>query len=163
MKCMTCDAEALPDSDSCSACEHKEFSKIGGLLWFPAFGLVAGLIMYVISITNTANVIGLIRQNAPQLTSLIIYELVAQIVLALLTLYTVILFFKRSKKTRLFYIGLLLLILAYRISDTLLAANYFGLHSHESSLSQITPAMIGALIWIPYFLKSVRVKRTFVK
>lgn len=163
MKCMTCEAEALPDSDSCSACEHKEFSKIGGLLWVPAFGLVAGLIMYVISITNTANVISLIRQNAPQLTSLIIYELIAQIVLALLTLYTVFLFFSRRKKTPLVYIGLLLLILAYRISDTFLASEYFGLRSQASNLSQIIPAIIGALIWVPYFLKSVRVKRTFVK
>lgn len=163
MKCMTCDNEVLSDSDSCSACEQKEFSKIGGILWFPAFGLVAGFIMYVISITNTASVIDIIRQNAPQLTLLIIYELVSQIVLALLTLYTGFLFFSRRKKTPVVYISLLLLILAYRISDTFLASGYFGLHPQGSSLSQIFPAITGALIWVPYFLKSVRVKRTFVK
>lgn len=163
MKCMTCESEALSDSDSCKDCERKELSKIGGILWIPAFGLVAGLIMYVISITNTASVINIIRQNAPQLTTLIVFELVAQILLALLTLYTVFLFFGRRKKLPLMYITLLLFILAYRVGDTLLASEFYGIHSQQSALSQITPAIIGAIIWIPYFIRSIRVKRTFIK
>ena len=163
MKCITCDNEALADADNCSRCEGKEFSKIGGLLWLPAFGLVAGLIMYLVSITNIINVLGPLRQNAPQLMPLIIFELVGQIILAVLGAWTLYAFFRRLKRTIASYIALLLLIAVYRIVDTWLAIEHFGIGPHLTNYGQIMPAIVGALIWVPYFMKSVRVKRTFVK
>ncbi|HEY1845241.1 MAG TPA: DUF2569 domain-containing protein [Buttiauxella sp.] len=162
MKCITCENEALTDSDSCGPCERKELSKIGGLLWLPAFGLVAGLIMYLVSITNIVNVLGLIRQNAPQIMPLIIFELVGQIILAMLGAWTIFLFFKRRRRTIPTYITLLLLIAAYRLADTWIAIEHFGIGPHITNYGQIMPAIVGALIWVPYFLRSVRVKRTFV-
>jgi hypothetical protein len=162
MKCITCENEALTDSDSCGSCERKELSKIGGLLWLPAFGLVAGLIMYLVSITNIVNVLGLIRQNAPQIMPLIIFELVGQIILAVLGAWTIFLFFKRRRRTIPTYITLLLLIAAYRLADTWIAIEHFGIGPHITNYGQIMPAIVGALIWVPYFLRSVRVKRTFV-
>ncbi len=163
MKCITCDNEALSDSDSCDACERKAFSKIGGLLWVPAFGLVAGLIMYLFSITNIISVIGPVRQNVPHIMPLIIFELVGQIVLALLAVYTAVLFFKRRRRTVVTYICLLLAIVLYRVTDTCLAIEHFNIGPHITNYGQIMPSVLGALVWVPYFLKSVRVKRTFVR
>jgi hypothetical protein len=163
MKCITCDNDALSDSDSCAACERRELSKIGGLLWIPAFGLVAGMIMYIVSVTNIFSVLGTVRANVPQLMPLFYFELAGQIVLALLGLYTTVLFFTRRRRTIIAYIALLLLIVVYRVADTYIAIEYFGVGANITNYGQIMPSIIGALIWVPYFIKSVRVKRTFVK
>lgn len=163
MKCITCDNEALPDSDNCGECERKSFSKIGGLLWVPGFGLVAGLIMYLVSITNLIKMIEPVRQNVPQIMSLIVFELVGQIVLALLAVYTAVLFFSRRRRTVVAYVCLLLSIVLYRVTDTYIAIEHFNIGPHITNYGQIMPSISGALVWVPYFLRSIRVKRTFVR
>ncbi|WP_435930200.1 DUF2569 domain-containing protein [Dryocola sp. BD613] len=163
MKCITCDNEALSDSDSCGECERKALSKIGGLLWVPAFGLVAGLVMYLVSITNLIQIIAPVRQNVPQIMPLIVFELAGQIVLALLALYTAVLFFSRRRRAVATYVCLLLSIVLYRITDTYIAIEHFNIGPHITNYGQIMPSILGALIWVPYFLRSVRVKRTFVR
>jgi len=51
--CIQCDSEALKGSDYCAVCEEREFKKIRGWLYIPALGLIATIIVNLISINFT--------------------------------------------------------------------------------------------------------------
>ncbi len=51
MECIKCkDLEANKESGLCDACENEELSKINGLLYLPALGLILGVISSTIEL-----------------------------------------------------------------------------------------------------------------
>ncbi|MGO3566201.1 MAG: DUF2569 family protein [Serratia grimesii] len=92
--CIQCDNQALQDSDFCADCENKEFKKIRGWLFVPAFGLLISIIGHIVAITNTLK-IALNHYDVLQvaLKGILFFELFSFIGLFLLSIYTTSLFF----------------------------------------------------------------------
>lgn len=100
----------------------------------------------------------------PLWAPLVVFELIANVVMFSFTLWLLVLFFRESKRVPVLYILWLLLLAAVQVIDQLLVQQmpFLASQLNEDALVDIARALVGAAIWIPYFLKSVRVKNTFV-
>ena len=95
----------------------------------------------------------------------IAFELIANIIMFGVSIVLLILFFMESKRVPKLYIGWLLLNLAVQVIDHLLANQIplVAAQADPSGMTELVRAFVGSAIWVPYFLKSVRVRNTFVK
>lgn len=163
MKCIVCGNEAIKYSDYCKSCEDRELSKIGGWLWLPAIGLVVTLISYLLSINVALKTIfensGLLHGK---LLFLIYFELIAFILLSLMTLFVSSLFIRKKKQLPRYYIALIIVGIAYYSVDLLLIYQVLDIKVTYKEVSTLVRSIFSACIWIPYFVVSVRVKRTFI-
>lgn len=161
--CIQCDNQALQDSDFCTDCENKEFKKIRGWLFVPAFGMLISIIGHIVAITNTLK-IALNHYDVLQvaLKGILFFELFSFIGLFLLSIYTTSLFFRKKRQLPRFYIGLLLANILFLAIDLYLGNRYLDVALNYEESRPLIRNIIGACIWIPYFYVSVRVKRTFV-
>ncbi|CAI1829184.1 DUF2569 domain-containing protein [Serratia proteamaculans] len=161
--CIQCNNQALQDSDFCANCENKEFKKIRGWLFVPAFGLLIGIIANIVALTNTLK-IALNNYDVLQaaLKGILFFELFSFIGLFLLSVYTTSLFFRKKRQLPRSYIGLLLANILFLAIDLYLGNRYLDVALNYEESRSLIRSIIGACIWIPYFCVSVRVKRTFV-
>lgn len=97
--------------------------------------------------------------------TLIIFEVIGNLVLILFTLAALWFFLRKSRHAPLMMIIWLVFNLAFVAADFFLAELIPTLaeQSDPESVKELIRAVIGAAIWIPYFLVSKRVKATFVK
>lgn len=100
-----------------------------------------------------------------RLTSyLLIFEFTYGTILMVLLLVQIYLFFTKHKKFPAFFIGILILFLIFKPIDSFLV-NYLypgqSFFNPEAIVSYLYNS-IYAMIWIPYMLRSKRVKNTFV-
>lgn len=100
----------------------------------------------------------------PLWAPLVVFELTANVVMFSFTLWLLVLFFRESKRVPMLYILWLSLLAAVQVIDQLLVQQmpFLASQLNEDASVDIARALVGAAIWIPYFLKSVRVKNTFV-
>jgi hypothetical protein len=95
--------------------------------------------------------------------------LLAEIIFNLLTvagsLLLLYLFFNRKKAFPGWYIGLMIFSLVGIFVDAVLSGFIFPEEAmfDPDTISELTKSLVGAGIWIPYMLKSVRVKNTFIR
>ncbi len=96
---------------------------------------------------------------------LIIFEIVGNLALITLAGYLLYLFFTKSHRFPRFFIGYVLLQLLVVIGDFFLANLIPAVASENNteSWTEMFRSIIYALIWIPYMLRSKRVKNTFVE
>lgn len=161
--CIECDNPAQPDADYCAQCEAKAFKKIGGWLYLPALGLLATLLINASSAFYTLKVLldnyawfsGAVR-------GVLLTELVLFSGLFLLALYVSSLFIRKKRQLPRFYIGMLLYGLALLCLDLWLGHRYLDVALSYENVVPIGRTLISVCIWIPYFIVSVRVKRTFI-
>lgn len=145
---------------------------IGGWLLVVAFGQVVGLIQLLVLLGQYY----LDPENlkAFEQFPLVMYgELVMNLVLLLLALVTAILFFRKSTYFPRVFIGELVAIPAFAILGTVWVALAFStqlgapfrefLVIEQQDVVPFGLAVVAALIWIPYTLKSRRVKNTFAE
>ncbi|WP_039055551.1 DUF2569 domain-containing protein [Enterobacter sp. Bisph1] len=162
--CINCDNEALNESDYCAACEEREFKKIRGWLFVPAIGLVLSFLGLIVSINTSVRIL---MDHYGELISgqktLLILELVFFVAMLVYSLYVGSLFFRKKRQLPRFYIGFLLLWLAFYALDLLLAHYLLQLSYSYEIVKALIRSAISAAIWIPYFRVSVRVQRTFVR
>jgi hypothetical protein len=92
---------------------------------------------------------------------LLVLEFLANVVMAAAWAYTLYLFCKRSREFPRWFIGASLVTLVIIISDSLGGA-LIGLDFDASDIKSIIQAAVPCMIWIPYMLRSKRVKETFV-
>lgn len=103
-------------------------------------------------------------QTDPGLGGLIQFEAIGNIVLLALSLFLAFLFFSKKKQFPKWFIGITLGTLGFIAIDTLSAPLLTDAlsYSEPAHFKDLVQTAIGAAIWIPYMLKSRRVKNTFV-
>lgn len=162
--CIQCDEQALEGGDYCATCEEKAFKKIGGWLYIPALGLLATLLVNSFSVIVTLR---LLLDSAGLLPgaveSVLYFELFAFAGLFFLALYVSSLFVRKKRQLPKSYIALVIAGILVLGADAWLGYRYLDMPLNYENISPVVRSVIGACIWIPYFLISVRVKRTFVR
>lgn len=97
---------------------------------------------------------------------LIIFEVVANLALFVFTLWLIWLFFNKSKRVPKLIIIWLVLLAAMQTIDLLFANQIPAVAAQPTdpeSIKDLIRPVVSAAIWIPYFLKSKRVKNTFIE
>ena len=142
---------------------------IGGWLLLVALGQVVGPLQLIVSLGHY------LEPESAELFDLyplaMVGEVAINLVLLLLALTTAVLFFARSRYFPRLFIVELVVIPVFAILGTLWIAFAFSyqldapfsefLIVERQDLVQLGLAVVAALIWIPYTLKSRRVKNTF--
>lgn len=163
--CTKCGVEIPQDREFCDKCEEKHFRKIGGFLFLPLIGLIVSAASYLFVMTDafkflTENYAHL-NENAKVFFMLSIAIYIGEFLFAV----TVLSFFLKKKKRlpKLFILFLISVVATMSLNIYLL---YRLIPSAKIGYNELVPVfrnVITALIWIPYFVTSVRVKRTFTR
>lgn len=162
--CLQCDNETLKESDFCAACEAREFKKIRGWLYVPAAGLIFSILGNIVAINfnlrflmDNASLIGDTQR------ALLLFELFAYVAMFGFAVYVSSLFFRKKRQLPRCYIALLLSGVAFVGLDLLLGHIYLDVPYVYAAVQPLIRNLVSACIWVPYFIVSVRVKRTFVR
>ncbi|HEX6591249.1 MAG TPA: DUF2569 domain-containing protein [Moraxellaceae bacterium] len=149
---------------------------IGGWLILPAIGLIA--IPIQIALSFYTDYLPIFRDGGWELLTTpgsehyhplwartIVYEIIGSAAYLLFGLYVAFLFFSKSYKFPAFMIVLLVANIVLAAGSLYLADLIPAIEAGEKMQmsSEITRAVLSALIWIPYFVVSKRVKNTFVR
>jgi hypothetical protein len=97
------------------------------------------------------------------LKALLTFELVCYIALFAYTLFVSSLFFRKKRQLPRHYIAFLLAWVVFYGADLLLAHQLANFPFVYDTVKAVVRNVISAAIWVPYFLVSDRVKRTFVR
>jgi len=101
----------------------------------------------------------------PLWAPLILFEFVGNIVFIIFAIVLLVLFFGKSRLLPRVMLSYLILNLLFVVSDFFLADLIPAVaeRGNFQDLKELARAVIGAVIWVPYFLVSKRVKQTFVR
>ena len=162
--CIQCENEALKGSDFCADCEAREFRKIGGWLYLPALGLVATILVNLVSVHFTMR---FLMENVAYIANtqkaILYFELFAFTGLFGYGIFVSSLFFRKKRQLPRHYIVLVVIGTAFVASDLLLGHHYLEIPYVYDTVKPVLRNVLSACIWIPYFIVSERVKRTFVR
>jgi hypothetical protein len=148
---------------------------IGGWLIPPLLGLLLSPVRLLYDIVKLralfqpATWAALTRPGSPAYHPLwapiTVFEVATNGALIAFTLVVLVLFLKRSRHVPMLMIAWQAIPIGVQVIDAILAAQIPALaHAHGAGTSGgVVQPVIGAAIWIPYFLKSRRVKNTFVR
>jgi len=144
---------------------EQELKGIAGWLVFPAIGLVLSPITSVaVSVMN----LKMIQVSAPDLfrDSRLWFIILIEVVATVMTIAVAVLFFKKRRIAVHACIGLLAVWVVAALAQTLLSIAMFK-KSDADAIKLVIRSCVGAAFWaafwIPYFLKSKRVKNTFIE
>ncbi len=163
--CIKCGVDIPQDREFCDKCEEKHFRKIGGFLFLPLIGLVVTAAFYLVSMTD---VFKILIENHYQLNvnAKIFFILSLTIYLAEFLLSVAVFSFFLKKKSFLPKLYILFLISIVATMSLNIYLVHMLIPAAKIGYSELAPLfrnVISALIWIPYFITSVRVKRTFIQ
>ncbi|WP_067587339.1 DUF2569 domain-containing protein [Endozoicomonas ascidiicola] len=155
--------------------KDKNLSGLGGWLLLVGFGLIfSSLRLLYFSITTFSDVYAdgvwtllttsSLESYIPYWGTLIISELIFNVFSFTACVYLVYLFFRKSNFFPKAYIFVGVFTVAILIIDAFASILILPeLNSFDDvGIKEITRSLVGALVWIPYMLKSKRVKNTFV-
>tara|TARA_Y100000310_G_scaffold240458_1_gene244281 strand:+ start:2216 stop:2632 length:417 start_codon:yes stop_codon:yes gene_type:complete len=126
---------------------EQKLKGFGGWLLLPLIGLFLGAALYLVVI-----ILGIILLSLEfSITNLV--SLIGFILMLSITIFVLILFLKKKSKTPSYYIGLIWLGTIIGLINLILSGGAFG---------SFVWSVIGAIIWTAYFMKSRRVKNTFI-
>jgi len=152
------------------------YGKIRGWLILPAIGLIVNPVRLLILVakdlwpefsgeTWTILTTPGTRAYHPLWGPVLIFELVGNIVFVIGSILIAVFFFQKRKFVPKLIIVFLLSNLAFVAVDHL-GANaipFIANQSDAKSLKEIVRVVIACSIWVPYFLRSKRVKGTFIR
>lgn len=138
----------------------KELVGINGWLIIPAMGLVFAPIK---SITMFLISFNFIQGLTPELLEDFRFILIGiiDILIVVFTIIVAVFFFKKRLLAIKAIIGLMIATIIATIIQAFLNESMFG-ELEIDTIKPILHSIIFSLIWIPYFLKSIRVKNTFI-
>lgn len=165
--CIKCDKETSQNREYCDDCEAKQFRKIGGFLYLPLIGLFIGAFGWAMLLTEAINTVFIIDLSSIYRTEIfgyLCFEFVFQLLFLLFSIYLISIFFRRKKTLPKLYIYFSLSVLIYMLLDLCFGINVFPdlVRLEYDTVKHVIRSLISALIWIPYFITSVRVKKTFI-
>lgn len=143
--------------------DKQHLEGIGGWLLLVAIGIVLTPFLLLAEVTTYIPLLNDLDEFDDMFSLFLIIELVINSILSLLSLYLAYLFFRKSYKTPNTFIIFNLLSLFVIIIDLVVAVQFFELSIDSGDTKELVKQLIRCLIWIPYFLVSVRVKNTFVQ
>mgnify|MGYP001552380254 FL=1 len=147
-----------------SASEDVALSGIGGWLILPAIALAFAPFINLVALFTNVHVLAGVQAGEylashPGLHIMIVFEAISNIVFFLYTIGLNALFFPKSKG--------FLTAMVVNLIVTLFVASIDSIGAEQTGLvgqsTQLMWAIVGAAIWIPYFLRSRRVAVTFVR
>lgn len=146
-----------------------------GWLVLLGFGLVFGVIRLIIELINlykpyiNTNLFDILANPASEkyisnFKFLFYFEIIYNVFLILFMIYTIYLFFTCSKKFPPRLIFILLVHLVYYPLDAIAASIVIPNQSafDAATMKDLFKSVVYAAVWIPYLIKSERVKNTFV-
>jgi hypothetical protein len=132
--------------------------KFGGWLYFPAIGLILGGILSLVGIAAS---LGIISDLPSRYQGIFALNLLVEVGLTAFLIYAAVRFFGKRRNAPAIMITLMLAsIVAHGILlgiNSTADAEAFMIGSAKS----LVKGIISSAIWIPYFLVSKRVKKTF--
>ncbi len=133
---------------------------IAGWLIIPAIGLVLGPISSLAALIMGIN---MIQSFAPELHGVVRLWLSGLIDVAMIiaTIVVAVFFFKKRRIAVHAIVGLMAASIIVSTIQTFLNVSMFG-EVDSDTIEPIVHACVFGAVWIPYFLKSKRVKNTFV-
>jgi hypothetical protein len=101
----------------------------------------------------------------PMWAPLLVFEVVGNLVMLVLPVVILVLFFRHSRRAPLAAIFMYAFSALFLIVDELLGRTIPAVaeSTDHESLKELSRAVLIAAIWIPYFLRSKRVKNTFTR
>ncbi|CBG87185.1 DUF2569 domain-containing protein [Citrobacter rodentium] len=162
--CIKCGVEIPQHTEYCSECEDKQFTKIGGFLYLPLLGLfITALSHLVASYESFKYLVDNFYHLFFDAKLFFIGTFTISLVVFLAAAWVISVFLRKKKSLPKLYIGLMLLLIVLTALNTwMLSVLIPGIYIGSEELVPLLRLIISACIWIPYFLKSVRVKRTFI-
>jgi hypothetical protein len=155
---------------------RREPQGIGGWLILPMIGLILIPVLLTIDLFNTYLPIfttgswrALTDPESPAFHPLwkpvLLFEILGNITFIGYAVVLLVAFFLKFHRFPLMYIAFLILNVIFVASDLYLAQQIpaVAAQPNDAAVQSLTRAVVGAAIWIPYFLVSKRVKNTFVK
>ena len=148
---------------------------IGGWLVLPLLGLIVSPVRT--AITCVRDFVPVFKPSTwaalttpggpgyhPLWVPVIVFELVGNVTLIAFTIFVLVRFLKKSRRVPRLMIILLLGIAGFLLLDHLLVGLIPALSAvpDAQSTTALSRSVVAAAIWIPYFLKSRRVRNTFV-
>ncbi|NHB62871.1 hypothetical protein C5472_17630 [Photorhabdus sp. RW14-46] len=130
---------------------------MGGFLYFPAINLIFVILGSLFSAYKTMTILISGYDFLSELRIFIGFEFICFIIIFGVALYTSILFFRKKKKTPLFYITLLVFTSLFVITDLALAHYIYEIKLDYNYLFLLFRTVFYACIWVPYFIISIPV------
>ncbi len=148
--------------------------KIGGWLILPIFGLFIFVLKSLWNLFNNENSNSYFSQNYwdtfatgvyQAWTPMLFFEVAFAIFMITCAIYLLVLCFKYDRRFPVFIIYFYSANILYQIIEIILGILLLELDSENiySKEKLLIQTIVGAAIWIPYFLRSERVKITFIK
>ncbi|MEN4978207.1 DUF2569 family protein [Erwinia billingiae] len=163
--CTKCGVEISQDREFCDECEAKQFREIGGFLYLPLIGLIVAAASYLFALTDALKIISVNYWQLNTDARIFFIISIAIYILQLLFSILVVSFFLKKKKSlpKLYILYLISTVSTMTFIAYMLYILIPGVNIGYNELVPIFRNVISALIWIPYFITSVRVKRTFTR
>jgi transglutaminase-like putative cysteine protease len=154
--------------------EIREPRGIAGWLVVPAIGLILSPVRILVELGDSISVFNTGRWDAlttagqsgyhPAWGAVLAFLLALNIVYVMFYITAAISFFRKLRKTRVLMVSLYIFGVVVAIADAVITDFMSSeITLTEDTSTDIARVVIGTAIWIPYFLRSRRVKNTFVE
>jgi len=163
-------------SSSTATTSPIQLKGLGGWLILVGFGLIFGLLRLIVALNaafkpyiDTDLLDKLTNPNSasyiPNFNILFYSETVISIFFILMFIYLIYLYFTKNKKFPKYYIFITLFIILYIPLDSYITSVIFSDSKvwTGETVKSIFQALFSGAIWIPYMLKSKRVRNTFIE
>ena len=137
-------------------------SGINGWLLLPAIGVILSPVAYLVTIIQSAELLD-DAAFVPGARGVLLSEIAGLALVALSFVYVAIRFFQRKHDAPKLFIALLLITILFILLDSAVVSSTLSLPFMDAATgAALARAVISAAIWVPYMLRSARVRNTFV-
>ena len=140
---------------------RQEINGIGGWLIFPMIGLFLGPLFAFVGLLGDLSLIGSYFVWMPHL----LFDILSNLMYIIFPIILLVLMFRKSRKFPKAIIFFYILGIILSLGEALLVSAMSVVVAHDFKVAKTNAILIliTSLIWISYFMKSIRVKNTFVK